>query len=69
MKTHNYDIKKFHFREIISKILETDKLEKLHEIKNYEIFSREKDQYSDWHKKYYNNFNQFNKIYLKFNWL
>ena len=66
MKIYNYNTKSFPFKEIISNILETDKLEKIHEIKNYEIFSREKDQSSDWHKKYYNNFNKFNELYVKF---
>lgn len=66
MEIYNYNIKSFPFRDVISKMLEADKLEKLHEIKNYEIFSREKDQYSDWHKKYYDNFDQFDELYIKF---
>jgi hypothetical protein len=66
MRIHNYNTENFHFNKIISNILEVDKLEKLHEIKNYEIFSREKDQSSDWHKKYYSNFDKFNGLYIKF---
>lgn len=66
MKIHNYNVKSFPFKDKISEMLGSNKLEKLHEIKNYEIFSREKDQSSDWHKKYYNNFKDFNDLYIKF---
>jgi hypothetical protein len=66
MKIYDYNTEVFPFKEIITTILEVEKLEKLHEIKTYEIFSREKDQSSDWHKKYYSNFHKFNDLYLKF---
>jgi ectoine hydroxylase-related dioxygenase (phytanoyl-CoA dioxygenase family) len=66
MKIYDYDVKEYPFKQLISEILETEKIEKLHEIKNYEIFSREKDQSSDWHKKYYENFTKFDTLYIKF---
>ena len=55
-----YDIKKFPFREIIKDILDINKynLEEIHLIKNYELFKREEDQSTIWHKKYYDKFKE-----------
>lgn len=60
-----YDTKKFPFQQIVQAMLEVDDLYSLHTLKNYELFSREKDQSTDWHKLYYSKFEQaFYPIYL-----
>ena len=53
-----YDIKKFPFRKIIKDILDINEydLEEIHLIKNYDLFKREEDQSTIWHKKYYDQF-------------
>lgn len=51
-----YDTEQFPLQNIISRILEADQLNMLHQLKDYELFSREKDQSSHWHKAYYDNF-------------
>jgi ectoine hydroxylase-related dioxygenase (phytanoyl-CoA dioxygenase family) len=53
-----YDTKKFQFKEIIESILGVDNLYGLHKLKEYGVFSREKDQSTDWHKLYYSKFNE-----------
>jgi len=59
-----YDTKQFPFREIISEILETDILENLHTLRVYETLTREKDQSTIWHKKYYEKFStNFSPVY------
>lgn len=65
----SYDTTKYRFRESISNMLEifetTYSLEKLHEIENYDLLVREKDQSTKWHKKYYDKFeSDFKKSYL-----
>ena len=55
-----YDIKKFPFREIIKDMLDINEydLEEIHLIKNYDLFKREEDQSTIWHKKYYDKFKE-----------
>jgi len=54
----SYDTQKFPFRKIVSDILEINdnRLEDLHLLEQYELLSREQDQKTKWHKKYYDKF-------------
>ena len=54
----DYDTKKYPFREIVSNMLEinNNRLEDLHLLENYGLLSREQDQKTKWHKKYYDKF-------------
>ena len=64
----DYDTKKYPFREIVSNMLEIDnnRLEDLHLLENYGLLSREQDQKTKWHKKYYDKFQtEFLSTYLK----
>jgi len=64
----DYDIKKYPFREIVSNMLEinNNRLEDLHLLENYGLLSREQDQKTKWHKKYYDKFQtEFLSTYLK----
>ena len=63
-----YNVKKYSFRNIISQMLETNggSLEDLHKIQHYDLLSREKDQSTIWHKRYYEKFqNEFLPTYLE----
>lgn len=62
-----YDTKKYPFREIVKNILEIDsELTDLHKVHKYDLLIREKDQSTEWHKKYYEKFEpDFKKTYLK----
>lgn len=51
-----YDTNKFPFRKIIEDVLNVSELENLHNIESYDLLSRENDQSTIWHKKYYDNF-------------
>lgn len=70
MRYIKYDINKFPFAEIYKKIVDIDSLNLIHtsELNTYsEVFSREKDQSSVFHKLYYDNFEaRFREIYEKF---
>jgi len=60
----NYDIQKYPFREIISKMLgiwndNTIPLEDLHTLKHYDLLVREKDQSTIWHERYYKNYKTY----------
>lgn len=62
-----YDIKKYPFKQIIEKILENNNLEKLHEIKQYDIFEVAKESKTIWHPKYYSKFqSEIYPLYIKF---
>jgi ectoine hydroxylase-related dioxygenase (phytanoyl-CoA dioxygenase family) len=64
----DYDTKKFPFKKIISNILEIKELdlENLHLLEDYGLLSREQDQKTKWHKKYYDKFKtEFCFTYLK----
>mgnify|MGYP006133283085 CR=1 FL=1 len=53
MQLIKYDTKTFPFKEIIQEWMKVDDLTNLHRHKKYQVFSREKDQSSDWHKIFY----------------
>lgn len=64
----DYDTKKYPFREIVSSMLEinNNSLEDLHLLENYGLLSREQDQKTKWHRKYYDKFKiEFSSTYLK----
>lgn len=63
----SYDKKEYPFREIVCEMLEVESLESLHLQDKYELLTRDKDQSTDWHKKYYSKFEEyFQPTYLKF---
>ena len=66
MKYIKYDIKKYPFRKIIGDILETDNLEKIHTIEDYELFIKGTDQLTVWHRRYYDNLDKFLPLYDQF---
>lgn len=69
MRKINYEINKYQFKEIISKLLECNNLSKIHQEKNFEEFIKEsindthKFQQSEYHQKYYQNFSLIKPIY------
>lgn len=66
MKYINYDINNFPFRKIIQEILNQENLEKLHEVKNYDLFVRGTDQSTEWHKLFYSKLDNFLPTYVEF---
>lgn len=55
----SYDTAKYPFRQIVSEMLEVNvPLEQLHTLEHYDLVTREKDQKTIWHKKYYDLFIQ-----------
>ena len=58
MNTIKYNTDKYQFLEIVSKWLNTNQLSKLHDIKKYDRFVRENDQSTDWHKLFYEIYDQ-----------
>ena len=64
-----YSTREYDFASIIKDWLDIYDLEKLHDIKKYEIFSREQDQSTRWHKVYYDSFRRdatFQDLYESF---
>lgn len=67
----SYDIQKYDFRKIVSEMLEvwegdTIPLEDLHTLEHYDLFVREKDQSTIWHKRYYEKYKEeFLPTYLE----
>jgi len=62
-----YDTERFPFKKVIKEILQVADLEKLHELENYDVLDREKDQSTKWHRSYYENFEEkFKPLYLEF---
>lgn len=66
MKILQYNNQIYNFKQTVQEILDIDSIENIHEIEKYEIFSREKDQSTNWHRKYYDNFFKFQPLYVKF---
>lgn len=66
MQIYDYDKYIFNFAEVISSILEVNSLGQLHEFSEYDLLTREKDQSTDWHRKYYKNFESVRPLYDKF---
>jgi hypothetical protein len=53
----SYDTKQFQFREIVCDMFNVDDLKNIHIHKHYDLLVREKDQSTEWHKLYYEKFN------------
>lgn len=66
MKYFNYNIEKYPFREIIEDIFSTPYLEKIHQVKNYELFVKGTDQHTSWHRAFYDNLDKFLPTYNEF---
>jgi hypothetical protein len=62
----DYNIEAYNFRKCIEEIIGYQDLENLHLVQNYSLLAREYDQSTIWHKKYYDNFEKFEVIYLDF---
>ncbi len=60
-----YDVAKFPFQDSIMDVLETMDLYHLNTI-HYDLFDREHDQSSHWHKLYYKNNEAFLELYEEF---
>jgi ectoine hydroxylase-related dioxygenase (phytanoyl-CoA dioxygenase family) len=69
MKKIIYNIEKYPFKETISKLLECNNLCKIHEEKNFDelikqsVDNTHKFQQSDYHQKYYSNFELVKSVY------
>jgi len=62
-----YDTEKFPFKEVVKEMLQVDSLERLHELEDYDVLEREKDQSTKWHRAYYDTFSEkFYPLYVKF---
>ena len=69
MNKIQYSTEKYDFARLLRDWLEVDQLKKLHNHKKYELFSREKDQSSKWHKTFYEkvrNDDSFFELYESF---
>ena len=70
MKKINYSTKEYPFSEIIGKILNTSELSKIHleeHFEKYDVFKREEDQSTKYHKAYYDAFHtELIELYDKF---
>ena len=69
MNKIQYSTEKYDFACLLRDWLEVEQLKKLHSHKKYELFSREKDQSSKWHKTFYEkvrNDNSFFELYVRF---
>lgn len=48
-----FDIKEFDFPSVVGNWFDVYRLDELHQLKHYDLFSREKDQSSKWHEIFY----------------
>jgi len=66
MKKINYNINDFSFKQKLEKIFQINELSGLND--DIEVFTREKDQSTNWHKLFYNwaRTNEFIELYDKF---
>ena len=62
MRTFEYDTDLYPFRQIVSEWFDVDNISKLHEIKKYNLFDREHDQSSKWHKVFYEKIREDNSF-------
>ena len=66
MEIYNYDTSRFDFSKLISEILGVSSLGNIHEYVDYDVFTREKDQSTQWHKRYYEEFEKIRPMYENF---
>ena len=66
MNKFTYNKEKYNFRKIVEKILKIENLETIHleaECPNYDLFPREEDQGTIYHKRFYSDNEQFLNLY------
>lgn len=63
---YEYDTSIFDFRGLVSRILEVEDLENIHKNEEYDVLTREQDQSTSWHTKFYENKVRFNQLYYEF---
>ncbi len=61
----DYDCRKYDFNRVIRELFNVHDLARLHEIVEYEMFKRETDQKTIWHKKYYATFEDPNSPFVE----
>ena len=66
MKIYDYDKSRFDFKGAISNILGVESLSHIHELSEYDVLTRERDQSTEWHRKYYDNFDSIRPLYEEF---
>jgi len=63
----DYDVERYPFLAVIQRYLGTDRLDVIHEGVDYELFTRESDQSTDFHRRFYDSLDQeFNDVYRRF---
>jgi ectoine hydroxylase-related dioxygenase (phytanoyl-CoA dioxygenase family) len=62
----DYDQASYNFRKVIEEVLGHENIEQLHSVQEYGVLDREHDQSTIWHKRYYDQFEKFNSIYVDF---
>lgn len=65
-QTIDYDLGAYPFPEIIRSWLGVDRLEDIHEGVDYEVFTRETDQSTDFHRRLYEIGEDFYEVYRRF---
>lgn len=61
-----YDIEKYPFQEVMCSILQVSDLSNIHNLEKYDLLTREKDQSTIWHNRYYTEFQEkFQPLYLE----
>ena len=68
-KTIHYDVERWNFRKIVQDYLECNNLEDLHNIMKYDVFDRENDQNTIFHKNFYQKCDiddRFDRLYKDF---
>lgn len=63
---YSYDTSVYDFRSKVCDILEEKDLENLHQQETYNVFTRQTDQSTKWHRKFYDNSSLFNDLYVRF---
>ena len=69
MKIFKYNIQENDFNETVRSWFDVPKLDKIHEVQKYDLFTREKDQCTRWHKMFYKRVREdsnWEKMYLQF---
>jgi len=60
-----YNQELYNFRQLVQKLLGENDLEHLHKFHDYSLLDRAHDQSTIWHKKYYDQFLEFQVLYVK----
>src|SRR5947209_1765182 len=63
----DYDVERYPFPVVIQGYLGTDRLEVIHKGADYELFTRESDQSTEFHRRFYDGLDRdFENIYRRF---